>query len=182
MTTTDLDVGVRCNVDAEITEAGATTLPARRLFTIIRELPSSDVQFESDGKNVALHPQRPELFQNPRPAGRGIPAAAQVRGGEDLHPAPGRAQRRAQEDELRHLHRRDALRAQRHPVFVQGGQAHARRHGRPPLWRWWTWKSRSTAGDEASVIIPAKAINELAAIAQGRRRDRDPPRREPGGL
>ena len=53
MTTTDLDVGVRCNVEAEISEPGATTLPARRLFTIIRELPSSDVQFETDGKNVA---------------------------------------------------------------------------------------------------------------------------------
>ena len=38
------------------------------------------------------------------------------------------------------------------------------------------------AGQEASVIIPAKAINELPAPAQGRRRHRDPPRREPGGV
>jgi DNA polymerase-3 subunit beta len=53
MTTTDLDVGVRCKVEAEIEEAGATTLPARRLFTIIRELPSSEVRFETDSKNTA---------------------------------------------------------------------------------------------------------------------------------
>jgi DNA polymerase-3 subunit beta len=53
MTTTDLDVGVRCQVDAEIEEEGATTLPARRLFTIIRELPSSEVLFEVDEKNFA---------------------------------------------------------------------------------------------------------------------------------
>ena len=53
MTTTDLDVGVRCVVDAEIEEAGATTLPAKRLFTIIRELPNCEVRFESDTKNVA---------------------------------------------------------------------------------------------------------------------------------
>jgi DNA polymerase-3 subunit beta len=53
MTTTDLDVGVRCNVEAEIEEAGSTTLPAKRLFTIIRELPSNEVRFEADSKNVS---------------------------------------------------------------------------------------------------------------------------------
>ena len=34
-------------------KAGATTLPARRLFTIVRELPSSEIQVEVDGKNAA---------------------------------------------------------------------------------------------------------------------------------
>ena len=34
MTTTDLDVGIRGSIDAQIEKAGATTLPARRLFTI----------------------------------------------------------------------------------------------------------------------------------------------------
>jgi len=53
LTTTDLDVGVRGSVEAKIDREGATTLPARRLFTIIRELPSSEIQFEVDGKNAA---------------------------------------------------------------------------------------------------------------------------------
>ena len=78
MTTTDLDVGVRCNIDAEITEAGATTLPARRLFNIIRELPSSDVQFESDGKNVASIHSGQSYFKIFGFTGRGVPAAAEV--------------------------------------------------------------------------------------------------------
>ena len=34
-------------------KAGATTLPARRLFNIVRELPSSEIQFDVDGKNTA---------------------------------------------------------------------------------------------------------------------------------
>ena len=34
-------------------KGGATTLPARRLFTIIRELPSSEISFDIDGKNAA---------------------------------------------------------------------------------------------------------------------------------
>jgi DNA polymerase III subunit beta len=53
LTTTDLDVGVRGSFEAEIEKEGATTLPARRLFTIIRELPSSEIQFDVDGKNAA---------------------------------------------------------------------------------------------------------------------------------
>ena len=53
LTTTDLDVGVRGNFEANVEKAGATTLPARRLFTIIRELPSSEISVEVDGKNAA---------------------------------------------------------------------------------------------------------------------------------
>ncbi len=53
LTTTDLDVGVRGSVQADIEKEGATTLPARRLFTIIRELPSSEIQLEVDSKNAA---------------------------------------------------------------------------------------------------------------------------------
>jgi DNA polymerase-3 subunit beta len=53
LTTTDLDVGVRGSFEADVEKEGATTLPARRLFTIIRELPSSEIQFDIDGKNAA---------------------------------------------------------------------------------------------------------------------------------
>ncbi len=53
LTTTDLNVGVRGSFEADVEKAGATTLPARRLFNIIRELPSSEIQFDVDGKNAA---------------------------------------------------------------------------------------------------------------------------------
>src|SRR3712207_8500235 len=53
LTTTDLDVGVRGSVEAKVDKEGATTLPARRLFTIVRELPSAEILFEGDGKNAA---------------------------------------------------------------------------------------------------------------------------------
>src|SRR6476660_5632875 len=51
--TTDLDGGVRGSFEANVDKVGATTLPARRLFTIIRELPSSEIAIEVDGKNAA---------------------------------------------------------------------------------------------------------------------------------
>jgi DNA polymerase-3 subunit beta len=63
LTTTDLDVGVRCGVEASIDKQGSTTLPARRLFSIVRELPASDVQFEIDSKNTASIRCGPSFFK-----------------------------------------------------------------------------------------------------------------------
>src|SRR5208282_2033925 len=51
--TTDLDVGIRGSVEAQVERTGATTLPARRLFSIVRELPSSEIHFDVDTKNFA---------------------------------------------------------------------------------------------------------------------------------
>ncbi len=47
LTTTNLDLGIRCRIKATITETGAITLPVRRLATIVRELPSLDVEVET---------------------------------------------------------------------------------------------------------------------------------------
>jgi DNA polymerase-3 subunit beta len=51
LTTTDLDVGIRRCVEAQVERTGATTLPARRLFSIVCELPSSEIYFDVDAKN-----------------------------------------------------------------------------------------------------------------------------------
>jgi DNA polymerase-3 subunit beta len=50
LTTTNLDMGVRCAIKAEVLEPGSITLPVRRLATIVRELPSLDVRLESSQK------------------------------------------------------------------------------------------------------------------------------------
>lgn len=62
-TTTDLDVGVRADVEAHVEKSGATTLPARRLATIARELPASDITIEVDSKNVASIRSGPSFFK-----------------------------------------------------------------------------------------------------------------------
>lgn len=46
LTTTDLDISVRAGVEAEIVEAGSTTLPVRRLLSIVRELPEGKIEIE----------------------------------------------------------------------------------------------------------------------------------------
>ncbi len=63
LTTTDLDVGVSGTVAAEVETEGATTLPARRLAGIIRELPSNDISVEVDGKNNAVIRSGPSYFK-----------------------------------------------------------------------------------------------------------------------
>lgn len=52
LSTTDMEVSLRCEVPAMVEKQGATTIPARKLLTIIRELPAADVQIETDSKNI----------------------------------------------------------------------------------------------------------------------------------
>ena len=47
LTTTNLDLGIRCKIKAEVKETGAVTLPVKRLATIVRELPSVDVAVDA---------------------------------------------------------------------------------------------------------------------------------------
>jgi DNA polymerase-3 subunit beta len=62
-TTTDLDVGITGSVEAKIEKEGATTLPAKRLVNIVRELPASEVQISVDAKNVASIESGPSFFK-----------------------------------------------------------------------------------------------------------------------
>ncbi|MBV9392320.1 MAG: DNA polymerase III subunit beta, partial [Verrucomicrobia bacterium] len=63
LTTTDLDVGVRGSVEAVVERTGATTLPARRLFSIVRELPAAEIYFDVDGRNFASIRSGPSYFK-----------------------------------------------------------------------------------------------------------------------
>ena len=53
LTTTNLDISVRCGIDADVSKQGSSTLPARRLSSIIRELPDSSIDLDVDEKDVA---------------------------------------------------------------------------------------------------------------------------------
>jgi len=51
-TATDLDVTVSCSVEASVKKGGATTIPVKKFFGIIRELTSPEIEIETDDKNV----------------------------------------------------------------------------------------------------------------------------------
>lgn len=52
MTATDLEVSIRCSIDADVQTSGITTLPSRRLLSIVRELPASNITLDVDDKNA----------------------------------------------------------------------------------------------------------------------------------
>ncbi|HLP09834.1 MAG TPA: DNA polymerase III subunit beta [Opitutaceae bacterium] len=53
LATTNLDLGIRCKIKAEVKEAGAITLPVKRLATIVRELPNIDVAVDTTPSHQA---------------------------------------------------------------------------------------------------------------------------------
>ncbi len=48
LTATDLELSLRCAVPAEVVKSGSTTLPAKPLFNIVRELSEPQLELESD--------------------------------------------------------------------------------------------------------------------------------------
>jgi DNA polymerase III subunit beta len=56
LTATDLDVTVSCTVKAEVENAGKVTLPAKKIFGIVRELSTPEIELDVDEKNIcSLH-------------------------------------------------------------------------------------------------------------------------------
>lgn len=51
-TATDLDVTVASSVEAQVKKPGAATVPVKKLFGIVRELASGEIDLEVDDKNV----------------------------------------------------------------------------------------------------------------------------------
>jgi DNA polymerase-3 subunit beta len=63
LTTTNLDLGIRCRIKADVTETGSTTLPVRKLATIVRELPVNEVFIETSKNNQAKITSGGSLFK-----------------------------------------------------------------------------------------------------------------------
>src|SRR5258705_11547704 len=51
-TATDLDVTIACAVEAKVKKPGASTVPVKKLFGIVRELSNSEIDLDVDEKNV----------------------------------------------------------------------------------------------------------------------------------
>ncbi len=51
---TDMEISIKCEIDAEIVDKGSITIPARKINDIVRELPDTNVDIEIDENNRAL--------------------------------------------------------------------------------------------------------------------------------
>lgn len=63
LSTTDLDVTITKRIPANVSTPGSTTLPARRLASIVRELPTSEIDFEVNEDNAATVRSGPSFFK-----------------------------------------------------------------------------------------------------------------------
>jgi DNA polymerase-3 subunit beta len=54
LSATDLDISISTSVDCIVTKKGSISMPARILFEIIKELPESEVVFETSGSRVEI--------------------------------------------------------------------------------------------------------------------------------
>ncbi|MEO6183065.1 MAG: DNA polymerase III subunit beta [Verrucomicrobiota bacterium] len=52
LTATDLDVTITCSVEANVKTKGSTTIPVKKLFGVVRELGSMEIDIEVDDKNA----------------------------------------------------------------------------------------------------------------------------------
>src|SRR6185369_1173219 len=62
-TATDLDVTVACSVEAKVKKAGATTVPVKKLFGIVRELNGNEIDIETDDKNITAIRSGPSYYK-----------------------------------------------------------------------------------------------------------------------
>ena len=63
LTTTNLDLGIRCRIRAEVSNTGGLTLPVRKLANIVRELPNLDVEVEAFPNHQAKITSGGSLFR-----------------------------------------------------------------------------------------------------------------------
>ena len=62
-TATDLDVTVACSVEAKVKKPGATTVPVKKLFGIVRELNGNEIEIETDDKNITAIRSGPSYYK-----------------------------------------------------------------------------------------------------------------------
>jgi len=63
LTTTNLDLGIRCRIQADVEKPGGITLPVRKLATIVRALPNSEVEVDASAGNQAKITSGGSLFR-----------------------------------------------------------------------------------------------------------------------
>ena len=62
LTTTNLELGIRCSIKAEVEEAGEITLPVKKLAAIVNALPQQEVSIESaDGQTARIRSGRSDF-------------------------------------------------------------------------------------------------------------------------
>lgn len=85
LTTTDLDMGISVSVMANIEKEGITTMPVRRLLSIVRELSSEMVDVVVDSNSVATITSGPSYFRINGLPHEEFPPMPELKDAKDYH-------------------------------------------------------------------------------------------------
>ena len=170
MLATDLEVGLRSKCPATVSKSGSLTLPAKKLYEIVKALPETDVRIEEDKGGVKVAADRFDSRMQTLPR-EDFPTLPEPTGNDQRDAAARRAAADGLEDAVRDHRRRHALLPERRAV-----PAAARRRwawSRPTAIVWRTSPSRARrpsrqeregVDDEVRVILPRKTLLELGRL------------------
>jgi DNA polymerase-3 subunit beta len=165
LTATDLDVTVSCSVSATVTRPGGTTLPAKKLFSIVRELGTMEIEIEVDEKQSCSIRSGSSFFKM-----SGLPP-------EDFPPMPQFADRTSiclPQDKMKVMMKRTGFAVSTDETrYVLNGLFLSFKEHKVTMVA--TDGRRLALADEeveigpenqAEFIIPTKAVNELTRLLQ----------------
>ena len=165
---TDLEVGLRSRCSASVAKGGSLTLPAKKLYEIVKALPETDVRIEEDRNGVKVAADRFDSRMQTLPR-EDFPTLPDATGANHRDAGAPGASPHGVEDAVCD-HRR------RHPVFPQRRAVHPparldepgfdrrpspgvdhRAAGRRQ-------RKGKTADEEVRVILPRKTLLELGRL------------------
>lgn len=166
LTATDLDVGIQCRVPLpQVGEEGAVTLPARKLATIIRELPDESVLFEAKKNHTAILHCGQSSFRLPGLPAEDFPALPPIEKAEGMSISQGALKALVTQtsyamsmEETRFILNGALLAAQQHTLTMVATDGRRLATANAPL--------ASEVKQPLQVVIPAKAIRELGRLLQ----------------
>ena len=120
MLATDLEVGLRSKFTASVSKGGSLTLPAKKLYEIIKALPETDVRIEEDKGGVKVAADRFDSRMQTLPR-EDFPSLPEGDGDLQRHAAARRAAADGLEDAVCDHRRRHAVFPQRRAVHPAGG-------------------------------------------------------------
>ncbi len=165
LTATDLDVTIVSAVEAQVSRPGATTLPVKKLFSIVRELATPELELEVDDKNCCSLRAGASFFRI-----NGLAA-------EEFPPIPKFADKKhvaLPQDKLKGMLRRTAFAVSTDETrYVLNGIFCSLKEHKVTLvatdGRRLALTDEEvdiTADSQADIIVPTKAISELGRLLQ----------------
>ena len=168
MLATDLEVALRSRCDAAVAKGGSLTLPAKKLYEIVKALPETDVRIQEDknGVKVAADKFDSRMQTLPREDFPTLPEAERYRA---CDAAARGAEGDGRENAVRDHRRRHAVFPERRDVRAETRLDEPRGHRRPSPRARDCEARRSErvgikAGEEVKVILPKKTLLELGKL------------------